>query len=228
MVDASKGFREQDRSMLEYINGLTVLRNRVQPVITKVDLIPPEEQPKIAEQIYEEIKKTSPWTPAPILSCSRKDKQMGIEEIRRSIADAADLPYEEAWVSRNGPRPKPPPLADATNAQDGDAKDASEPSEEANAGAKPPRLPKPESRRTDRTKRTEQKPSKGEKSARPAQTASDLPLWAERARKRQMGRAKREEADSRRAVRREGVEAKSRQRPLGFGLKKVAFKQADL
>ena len=215
MVDASKGLRDQDRSMLQHIDKINPLRTEIQPVLTKVDLIPPEERPKIAEQIFEEIKKTSPWVPAPILTCSRKDNQMGIEEIRRSIAQAAGLPYEEAWVSRNAPRPKKQPLADATNKQDGDAADGAE----VDTTAQPARPPRPERTRTERVERTERRASREGKEERSAQAGTDRPLWAQRARKRQLSHSRRDKAEARQLARRNEVDSRPRQQTRGFGMK---------
>lgn len=220
MIDASKGLQDQDRSMLKYIDNITLLRSHVQPVLTKVDLIPPEERPKIAEQIFEEIKKTSPWAPAPILTCSRKEGQMGIEEIRRCIAQAAGLPYEEAWVARNGPRPKPKPLADATNEQDGDVDgDAEHSVVEAKPTARPARPPKPERRRMERAERPEWDASRGRRENRP--DASNPP-WAQRGRQRQAQHTKPDQAEARRPERRDTEGPRSRQQAHGFGLKSVS------
>lgn len=208
MVDASKGLRDQDRSMLQHIDKINPLRTEIQPVLTKVDLIPPEERPKIAEQIFEEIKKTSPWVPAPILTCSRKGSQMGIEEMRRSIAQVAGLPYEEAWVSRNAPRPKP--LIDATNKQDGDAEDGAE----VNTNTQPARPLNPERTRTERTER---RTSTEGKEGRSEQAGTDRPLWAQRARKRQLSHSRRDKAEARWLARRD--DSRPRQQTRGFGMK---------
>lgn len=210
MVDASKGLQDEDRSLLEHMGGLPTIRAEVQPVLTKVDLIAPEERTKIAEQIFEEIKKTSPWLPAPILTCARKENKTGIEEIRRSIAQAIQLPYEEAWAPRGTPRHKTQPLGDATNEQHGDAEDGAEPS------ARPARVTSLERRRAVRVERAEREASTEGEEERTAQVGTERP---QRARKRQTRYDIRDEAAARWAE----AEAGRRHRAAtGFGMKQMA------
>lgn len=201
MIDASKGLQDEDRAMLEYMEGKPGMAN-IQPVLTKVDRIAPEERPKIAEGIFREIKKTSPWAPAPILTCSRREGQTGIEEMRRCIAKVAELSYEDAWVSHNQPRP----LDDATNEPGGDAEGT------ADRTTRPERAEKPERRRVERAER--------------ASTEGKEERAGSDARHRLRHSVRSEE---RREVVREQAEAGRRPRTVvGFGMKQVARGWTDI
>ncbi|KAH9840003.1 uncharacterized protein C8Q71DRAFT_745393 [Rhodofomes roseus] len=115
MVDAAKGLREPDQSMLQHIANITHPRFSVQPVLTKMDLIEPENRDQVSQRIHEAIQVVLPRTPPPILTCVRAEKRLGIEEMRRSIAEACEMPVEEAFQSRNLPKPKSAARGDATN-----------------------------------------------------------------------------------------------------------------
>ncbi|TFY69309.1 hypothetical protein EVJ58_g486 [Rhodofomes roseus] len=55
MVDAAKGLREPDQSMLQHIANITHPRFSVQPVLTKMDLIEPENRDQVSQRIHEAI-----------------------------------------------------------------------------------------------------------------------------------------------------------------------------
>ncbi|KZT70860.1 hypothetical protein DAEQUDRAFT_810442 [Daedalea quercina L-15889] len=170
LVDASKGLNECDHSMIQSIADRKSARFAIQPILTKADLIEPEARGGISQQIYEVIQKTLPWAPPPIMTCTRKDQIIGIEEIRRSIAQAVDMPYEEAWKSRNGPTTKPADvpetpesvaLDDVTNrrgsltAEDALRTDSAERTEHANTAKRTERTERTyTAKRTERTERT--------------------------------------------------------------------------
>ncbi|KAH9933448.1 uncharacterized protein B0H18DRAFT_983749 [Fomitopsis serialis] len=103
IIDASKGLGAPDESMLQYIASFEKPKFSVQPVLTKADLVKPGDRDEVAQQIQEAIQKALPSASPPIITCSRLGSNLGIQEMRTSIAEACGMSMEQAFRSRTAP-----------------------------------------------------------------------------------------------------------------------------
>jgi GTP-binding protein EngB required for normal cell division len=98
LINASHGVTSADAAVLEELDGMTRLRISpfsIQVVLTKCDrLRPGKVTTEHVQKILERVQASVPSHPARVICTAAKASDMGVDEIRRDMIDAAAYVFE--------------------------------------------------------------------------------------------------------------------------------------